>query len=183
MTALPKQYQWLNAEPGPRILLAGLETFGTIEKPGKGSNPSILRWAKETGLEKLYRSDETAWCGLWMAYVTLQAGFEPPLNPLGARNWLNFGTEIDNDKAALGDVLVFWREKRTGFKGHVGEYVGEDRDAFHVLGGNQMDRVMIKRIPKTRLLGVRRCPWRINQPAAVRKILLAAKGTLSVNEA
>jgi hypothetical protein len=80
-------------------------------------------------------------------------------------------------------VLVFWRERHTGFKGHVAMYVGEDRDAFHILGGNQMDRVMIKRITKGRLLGVRRCPWKINQPSAVRKVMLAAKGTLSVDEA
>ena len=42
---------------------------------------------------------------------------------------------------------------------------------------------MIKRIAKNRLLGCRRCPWRINQPAAVRPIVLAANGALSTNEA
>ena len=60
---------------------------------------------------------------------------------------------------------------------------GEDAQAFHVLGGNQSDRVMIKRIAKNRLLGARRCPWRINQPAAVRPVVLAANGALSTNEA
>ena len=67
--------------------------------------------------------------------------------------------------------------------GGVGLYVGEDAHAFHVLGGNQSDRVMIKRITKNRLLGCRRCPWRINQPAAVRPVVLAANGALSTNEA
>lgn len=33
------------------------------------------------------------------------------------------------------------------------------------------------------LLGIRRCPWRINQPANVRVIKLAAIGSLSTNEA
>jgi hypothetical protein len=55
--------------------------------------------------------------------------------------------------------------------------------ALTSFSGNQSDRVMIKRISKTRLLGARRCPWRINQPAAVRPVVLSATGTLSTNEA
>ena len=180
MTDIPKQYAWLETEPGPRILIEALKTYGTIEKLGAGSNPSILAWARATGQDRIYRSDETAWCGLWMAYVALQAGWDVPLNPLAARNWLNFGQAVE--KPALGDVLVFARGT-SGFSGHVGLYVGEDAQAFHVLGGNQSDRVMIKRIAKARLLGARRCPWRINQPAAVRPVVLSANGALSTNEA
>ena len=116
-----------------------------------------------------------------MAYVALQAGWDVPMNPLGARNWLAFG--VPQQKPSLGDVFVFWRGASSGFNGHVGLYVGEDAQAFHVLGGNQSDCVMIKRIAKNRLLGARRCPWRINQPAAVRPIVLAANGALSTNEA
>ena len=142
---------------------------------------AMARWAKATGQDRIYHVDETAWCGLWMAYVALQAGWDVPMNPLGARNWLSFG--VPQQKPSLGDVLVFWRGVAGGFNGHVGLYVGEDTEAFHVLGGNQSDRVMIKRISKTRLLGARRCPWRINQPAAVRPVVLSATGTLSINEA
>ena len=40
-----------------------------------------------------------------------------------------------------------------------------------------------KRIAKNRLLGARRCPWRVNQPVAVRPVVLAANGALSTNEA
>ena len=116
-----------------------------------------------------------------MAYVALQAGWDVPMNPLGARNWLAFGRP--QTRPALGDVLVFWRGAASGFNGHVGLYVGEDAEAYHVLGGNQSDRVVIKRIAKNRLLGARRCPWRINQPAAVRPVVLAANGALSTNEA
>jgi uncharacterized protein (TIGR02594 family) len=177
MTELPDQYKWLSKESGPRILLEGLKTFGTVEKPGPWSNPSILGWAKAVGLEQVYRSDDTAWCGLWAAYVSLQAGWKPPFNPLWARNWLNWGTP--EKKAALGDILVFER----GTSGHVAMYVGEDSEAYHCLGGNQSDQVMIKRVDKNRLLGIRRCPWRVNEPDTVRPIRLAASGTLSTNEA
>ena len=175
--SLPKHYAWLADEPGPRILVEALKTYGTIETPGPGDNPSILAWAKRTALDRVYRDDATAWCGLWMAYVALQSGWEPPLNPLWARNWVAWGT--GQKVGALGDVLVFARGKG----GHVGMYVGEDAQAFHVLGGNQSDQVMVKRIAKNRLLGIRRCPWRINQPQTVRPVVLAASGSLSTNEA
>lgn len=178
---LPKQYAWLKNESGPRILIEALKTYGTAEKPGAGSNPSILAWAKATGQDKIYKSDATAWCGLWMAYVTLQAGWDIPVNPLWARGWLNFGTP--QRTAALGDILVFYRGRKNGTQGHVGMYVGEDNDAYHVLGGNQGDAVTIKRISKSRLLGIRRCPWRVNQPSSVRPVRLAATGKLSTNEA
>lgn len=177
MIELPAQYKWLLKEPGPRILTEALKTYGTAEKPGPGNNPSIMEWARDVGLDRVYAADATAWCGLWMAYVAKQAGFDDPLNPLWARNWINFGTP--QKVAKLGDVLVFAR----GNSGHVGVYVGEDASAYHVLGGNQSDRVMIKRIAKNRLLGIRRCPWRVNEPASVRVVKLAASGSLSTNEA
>lgn len=175
---LPHRYRWLFTETSPRILLEGIKTYGTTEKTGPGNNPSIMAWAKKTGLDRAYKADSIAWCGLWMAYVSLQAGWAPPVNPLWARNWLDWGTP--QRRAALGDVLVFSRGKG----GHVGLYVGEDDGyAYHVLGGNQSDQVSIKRIAKNRLLGIRRCPWRINQPAGVRSVQLAATGALSTNEA
>lgn len=177
MTYMPKQYQWLNAEPGPRLLTEGLKTFGTVEAPGPNDNPAIMAWAKRTGMAKIYAHDSTAWCGLWMAYVALQAGWDTPTNPLWARNWAEWG--VASEKPMLGDVLVFAR----GTSGHVGIYVGEDDLAYHVLGGNQSDRVMIKRIAKSRLIASRRCPWRVNQPGNVRRVILAASGALSTNEA
>lgn len=175
---LPAQYAWLAKEPGPRLLVEAVKTYGTIEKPGPGNNPSILQWAEEVGLDRVYRADSTAWCGLWMSYVAKQAGWDDPYNPLWARNWLNWGKPVR--EAKLGDVLVFSRGSNSG---HVGIYVGEDATAYHVLGGNQSDRVMIKRIAKARLLGIRRCPWRVNEPANVRVVKLAASGSLSTNEA
>lgn len=180
---LPTAYSWLDDEPGPRILTEFLKVYGTAEQPGPESNPTILAWAKAVGLEKVYRDDETAWCGLAMAYVAGQAGWEnaPRGNALLARNWLYWGNAAD--VPMLGDVLVFWRGARGGSKGHVGVYVGEDDGAFHVMGGNQGDRVSIARIDRKRLLQARRCPWRINQPANIRQVLLAPNGKLSVNEA
>lgn len=177
---LPAEYAWLAGEPGPRLLKEFLAIYGTAEKPGPGSNPSILAWARAVGLERIYLSDETAWCGLAMAYVALQAGWDasPAGNGLWARNWLQWGAP--SEIPMLGDVLVFSRGRNLG---HVGVYVGEDPAGFlHVIGGNQSDAVTIKRIARARLLGARRCPWRINQPANVRRVVLASSGAISINE-
>lgn len=176
---MPKQYQWLNniKEP-PRILTEAMRAMGVHEKLGRGSNPTIMQWAKRTGMGNVYTDDSIPWCGLFMAYAVMQAGFDAPVNPLWARNWLTFGRDASGD-ASLGDVLVFTRGK----SGHVGIYVGEDRDCYHVLGGNQSDSVMIKRIAKARCIGHRRCKWRINQPAGVKPIHLPPSGKISTNEA
>lgn len=107
-----------------------------------------------------------------------RAEFAPVANPLWARNWAGFGTKAA--KPSLGDILVF---ERAGGGGHVGIYVGEDATAYHVLGGNQGDAVSIARVAKDRCLAVRRCPWKLAQPANVRPIRLAAGGALSTNEA
>ena len=177
---LPKQYAWLANEPGPRILTEFVAIYGTAEKLGPGSNPSILAWAKAVGLDRVYRDDATAWCGLAMSYVALQAGWDasPNGNGLWARNWLAWGQAAA--VPMLGDVLVFSRGPSSG---HVGVYAGEDATAFHVIAGNQGDAVTIKRIPRSRLLGARRCPWRVNQPASIRRVMLSAAGVVSNNEA
>lgn len=176
---LPKEYQWLDAEQGPRILKEALAHYGVQEAPGGVNNSVILGWAKDVGLEHVYKADSTAWCGLFMAYVAGQAGWDnaPRGNALWARNWLFWGTPVGTPM--LGDVLVFER----GSSGHVALYVGEDTTAFHCLGGNQNDSVNIKRIGKARLLGARRCRWRISQPSNVRRVHMAASGQLSTNEA
>jgi uncharacterized protein (TIGR02594 family) len=177
---LPKKYEWLEKEPGPRILKEFLKVYGTLEAPGSANNPTIMWWAKSIGLQKVYTEDSIAWCGLTIAYVAAQAGWDhaPKGNALWALNWLAWGNPVPKGQEMLGDVLVF---KRKG-GGHVGMYVGEDKDAFHVLGGNTDDQVKIKRILKDRFQGARRCPWRVNQPANIRKIKLSADGELSTNE-
>jgi uncharacterized protein (TIGR02594 family) len=107
-----------------------------------------------------------------------RADFTPVENSLWARNWDGFGTK--SAKPSLGDVLVF---ERPGGGGHVGLYVGEDATAYHVLGGNQSDQVKVSPIAKSRCIAVRRCSWKVAQPANVRPIWLAAGDALCTNEA
>lgn len=172
-------YAYLKREKSPKILFEALKHLGVKEIVGNKHNPIILNWSEELGLEKIYNSDEIAWCGLFMAYVCLQAGIEKNFTnqqSLWALNWNKFGTK--QSVAMLGDVLTFRRKNG----GHVGIYVGEDNFCYHVLGGNQNNSVSIVRIEKTRLSQIRRTNWKIKQPDNVRVIELNSEGKISENE-
>lgn len=160
----------------PRIVKIGLSFIGTKEVKGAKHNATIMSWAKEVGLEKAYSSDEIPWCGLFVAMLVKRSGREPVENPLWARNWCKWAVAADN--AELGDIVVFKR----GTGGHVGVYIAEDATYYHVLGGNQSDAVTITRIEKMRCIGIRR-PKYNNQPASVKKYIVAASGKVSTNEA
>lgn len=175
---LPIEYDWLKWERGPKILIEALKRFGTLEAPGKANNPIILQWAKEIGVAEYFKTDETPWCGLFIGVCARAAGKEIVESPLWAKSWLNWGTK--QIQPMLGDVLVF---ERDGGGGHVGLYVGQDDEAYHVLGGNQSDRVCITRIAKHRLLATRRSMFKTAQPPNVRVVKLSPKGALSKNEA
>lgn len=175
---IPEQYKWLEKEGAPRMLVDGLKLYGTKEIPGAKSNAVIMQWAKEVGISgKVYTNDDTAWCGLFMAVVVKRSGREPIAQPLWARNWAKWG--VSTPTAMLGDILVF---SRKGGGGHVGVYVGEDDQCYHVLGGNQSNMVNVTRIQKSRCIAIRRPKYNI-MPANVRVIKLESDGEVSINEA
>lgn len=177
MSHLPEAYRWLeNVDELPRTIAEGLRLLGVRETPGGASNPVILAWAREIGVADVYRNDVVPWCGLFAGVVAKRAGWPVPVGPLWARNWTRFGQPVV--RAGLGDVLAFSR----GTGGHVGFYVAEDTDAYHVLGGNQGDAVSIARIEKKRLLAARRPVWKVRQPAGVKRYAVAATGALSTDE-
>lgn len=128
------------------------DLLGTKEVAGRGSNRDILQWADNLDLH--YAGDDVPWCGLFVAHCIGSSMQDEilPNNPLGARQWLNFG---DPTPPRYGAVMVFWREKRDGPKGHVGFYSGESSDAYRILGGNQSDSVSLAWIAKERLLKAR----------------------------
>ena len=158
------------------MVLEALSYYGLHEAPGGANNPVIMAWARELSLTS-YHGDDTPWCGLFMAKIARDAGKVYPEAPLWARNWLTFG--LSSPMPMLGDVLVF---QRPGGGGHVGIYVCEDADAYHVLGGNEGDAVNIVRMAKARLLAARRPDYHITPPN-VRVIKMGADGPLSSNEA
>lgn len=172
-------YQHLLAEKLPKVLHAAFLHIGLKEGAGVANNPTIMGWAKDIGgwVVNTYNADSVPWCGLFMAHCASQAGYPHKGNVLSARHWATWG--IKQDVAMLGDVLVFSRKGG----GHVGLYVGEDADCYHVLGGNQGDAVSIVRILKSRCIAIRRSPWKIKQPSNVRRVFIDSSTKISDNEA
>lgn len=120
------------------------------------------------------------WCGAFVA--TCLRLWEPtiglPANPLGARNWREFGQPC---APQFGAIMVFWRGSPRGWKGHVGFYHGEDSTHYHILGGNQSNAVTVTRVAKRRLLGAR---WPNKFPMTGKRIRVAADGVpITTNEA
>jgi uncharacterized protein (TIGR02594 family) len=155
-----------------------LRLIGTKEKPGAGSNPTLIHWAKDLNID--YASDDIPWCGLFVSHCVGSTLPDEvlPKSPLLARAWAKFGDRCD---PVQGAVLVFWRGSKNGSQGHVGFYRGEDAQAYHVLGGNQSDMVSTARVGKDRLLEAR---WP-HTAASLRgaKVVAEGKGKLSQNEA
>lgn len=187
MPDLPQAYRFLTDEQGFVLLDEALPLYGTLEAPAAEDNPVILAWADEIAqapglgwIGSWYEDDSIPWCGLFMGVVAHRAGLPVRGKLLAARDWMNWGR--DAGEPALGDVLVFWRGTPDGSSGHVGLYVGEDEETFHVLGGNQRDAVSFTRIARNRLLGAR-LPEAGTPPAARRQVVLGALGPVSLNEA
>lgn len=174
MVNLDQKYKWLNDIKVPNTIKNALDLYGTKEKIGAGSNPVILDWAAECNIP--YNADDIPWCGLFAAVVCKRSNWEFVKSPLWARNWAKFGQPAD--KPSLGDVLVFVRDGG----GHVGFYVAEDSECYHVLGGNQSDSVNIIRIKKSRMIAARRPVWKVKQPDSVKPYIVDATGVISTNE-
>ncbi|HEY4113090.1 MAG TPA: TIGR02594 family protein [Rhizomicrobium sp.] len=194
MTDIPIQYQWLQksvTDNGghPKMVAEALANWGVHEIAGPENNPVIMGWVTEIGAlphkqsVKIYTSDDKqAWCGLFMSHLAHASGYAFPDEPLWALNWAEFGDA--SPKSSLGDVLVFNRFDAHGtlIGGHVGLYVAEDDQAFHVLGGNESNQVEITRIVKARLKAARRPPYAIGAPANVTPNIVQTGGQLSANE-
>ncbi len=180
---LPAQYKWLqNLEDMPRTISVALGFYGLQEIVGRGSNRTIISWRdtlNSNGVPVLgYSDDDIPWCGLFAAIVTYMRkglGTEVVASPLWAQNWAKYGIAVSTPM--LGDILVF---KRNG-GGHVGFYVGEDSTCYHVLGGNQSNKVCITRIEKSRCIAKRRPPYGVT-PTSVKVYRLAGNGSISKNE-
>jgi len=180
--AAPASAQAVPASPLASLampwLLEAERSIGITEAAGIANNPLILGWGRTLRIN--YNNDEIPWCGLFVAHcIGSQLPAEPlPVNPLGARNWARFGVACAIPQP--GAVMVFWRKSPGSGLGHVGFYIGEDASAFHILGGNQADRVSVARMPRGRFVTAR---WPANAPPpAGGPRRLRPDGALSTNE-
>lgn len=147
---------------------------GTREIPGPKHNATIMGWLKRLG--SWIKDDETPWCGSFVAAVMQEAGLPYPDMYPRAKAWADYGARLQTHLLAPGAILVFARQGG----GHVGFYVGEDANFYHVLGGNQSNSVNTTRIAKSRLVASR---WPKGQPVKGGPVWLKANGEISSNEA
>jgi uncharacterized protein (TIGR02594 family) len=138
----------------------------------------IIGWAKALGgwIASFYKQDSTPWCGLFVNHCMAIGGAPVIQDGLAALNWAKYGKPLRY--GVPGAVLVF---KRTG-GGHVGFYVSEDDDTYHVLGGNQGDSVSVARVAKGRCVAIR-WPGNAKSPAAVKPVKKVFDGKVSTDEA
>lgn len=124
------------------------QEFDVREIVGKGDNPEVLKYFAEIG-HSWVKDDETAWCSAFVNYCAKKAGYDYS-GKLDARSWLKVGKKTDEPK--LGDIVVLWREKKKGWKGHVGFFIKKRKGLIYILGGNQSNRVKISAYSEHRLL-------------------------------
>lgn len=118
-------------------------------------------------LRIIYNADGVPWCGVFVAACLDEAGLASPSFAVRAMSWADWDANLRPERLAPGAVLVF--ERPGG--GHVGFYVGEDADAYHVLGGNQDDLVSIARLAEARCVARR---WPEDRPVIGKPRMLAA---------
>ena len=133
-------------EPRELIWLELMKYFGIAEIPGPVSNPIIIEWFKEFGYDWVEDDSDTAWCSLIINVMAKKVGLEHS-SKLDARSWMNIGKSTDDPR--IGDIVVFWRGKKTGWTGHVGLFAGYNKDKTQIftLGGNQNNMLNIKAYP------------------------------------
>ena len=122
--------------------------LGVHEIRGRKHNDRILEYHSKTSYHA--EKDEISWCASFVNWVFSECGIKGT-NSASARSWIRWGKKLD--KPIYGCVVIFWRGKKDGWKGHVGFYLGHNRNGdLIVLGGNQNDQVSIKAYSEERVL-------------------------------
>lgn len=146
---------------------------GTKEVPGKKHNPEVVQMFADVGHDWV-KDDETPWCAAFVGAVLAEAGMRGT-GKLNARSYAKWGEEVAIEDAAPGDIVVFWRESPSSWKGHVGFFDSmSGPDTINVVGGNQSDSVRISGYPERRLLSVRRAPTPRKSAAETRTVKATA---------
>lgn len=127
---------------------------GTKEWPGKHrDNPVVMQFYRDVDHHEV-QHDETAWCAAFVGAMLERCDIKSTRN-LTARSYLNWGKKISKPK--IGDIVVFWRESPSSWKGHVGFFAGYTSGGkVLTLGGNQNNKVSVKAYSANSVLGFRR---------------------------
>jgi uncharacterized protein (TIGR02594 family) len=151
--------RFLKTEPWLKL---ALDEVGQAEVPGDANNPRIIAYNR--AISNGHTNDETPWNGQFVQWALITAGHDGLAGGLAqtARNWLNFGYDVDDDGIGpiAGAVVVTERpEEPVG--GVAGFYLGPDeqappdKPAIRMVAGNICGAVNVISVPESVVLGYR----------------------------
>lgn len=148
----PKKTKCLNY----KILEMAASQIGVIEWKD-GSNPVVEKYY-DYATEKNTNSphtDDVPWCSAFVCWVLEKCGRQST-NSLMARSYERWGISVRQNPLP-GDIIVFYRSARSKGLGHVGFFIGFDKNGMVlVLGGNQNDSVNVTAYSTMRMTDIRR---------------------------
>lgn len=97
------------------IIRIAVSQLGVSEIKGENDNPIIIKYAEESEI-KDFSHDEIPWCSVFVNWCCKKAGLEYT-GKENARSWLDIGISIN--EPLPGDIVVFWRNYRESWQGHV----------------------------------------------------------------
>jgi len=144
------------------IRIAQME-IGVKEVLGPANSDRVMKYhqyaSRDNESNKL--PDSVPWCSSFVCYLIEKAGLRST-NSMLARSWQDWGFSSIEDPYP-GDIVVFWRKKKTGTYGHVGVFLRKNPDgAIVCLGGNQADEVNISTFNPSKVLDIRRASESLN---------------------
>jgi uncharacterized protein (TIGR02594 family) len=140
-----------------RLLAFAAGEIGVKERPGSANNPQIVKYhAYATVANEKGDPDSVPWCASFLAYCLEAGAGMGSTNMKNARSYLKWGVSV-KDNPIPGDIVVFWRGQKNGWKGHVGILVElKVTGEMYILGGNQSDQVNVRLFNPNQLLDIRR---------------------------
>lgn len=156
------------------ILAASSAALGIKEWPGAKDNPEILEMFESAG-HSWVQDDETAWCAAFVASILAQCGMQHT-GKLNARSYSEWGRDVPMRDARPGDIVTFWRESPSSWKGHVAFLVRFAGDKVIVRGGNQGNQVSDAPYPVSRIVSIRRYAGQADLATGRPVLKLGSKG-------
>jgi uncharacterized protein (TIGR02594 family) len=149
-----ERYCGMSLSDEQKALLKTAFSYDNVASCSSGTNPDVMQFFHQVGFKNI-ANDEVNWCAAFVNFCMEKQGYGHPKTLL-ARSWLKMGIPVKDPKP--GDLVVFWRGKLTGWQGHVGFFIREDkeRNLIYVYGGNQGGAVCLKPFAKSQILGFRR---------------------------
>lgn len=192
---------------GERIIQQSVQFFSNEQGEFVGANENrnnqkIMEYLSKSGQGWDARGKKNAWCARFVNAALADAGIQSYKNTVTARDYLKWGSKVELDALAAGDVLVEHKGRREGQGGHVGFFSGRvrtkqtgsnfisidearkngyDITTLQMYGGNQSDSVSFKEITPREIEG-RRAPEVIADNEA-RRLAAAEKVQNEVNSA